>query len=159
MRHRMVAGLLAGAAGTTALNVVAYADMVWRGRAASDMPERLVERIADRTGLRLGDDETAENRRQGLAALFGFAVGLGVGAAYGLAGGARGPRGVAAGAVALTVAASLASDVPLTALGLTDPRTWPADAWLSDVVPHLAYGIVTAVTYDQLTRRRRREVR
>lgn len=155
----MVAGLLAGAAGTTALNVVTYADMAWRGRAGSEIPERLAGRIAGAVGLDLGDDETAANRRQGLAALLGFGVGLGVGAAYGLAGGARGPRGVVAGAAALTVAAALASDVPVTALGLTDPRTWPAEAWLSDLVPHLAYGIVTAVTYDGLTRRRRREIR
>jgi hypothetical protein len=151
-----MAGLLAGAAGTTALNAVTYADMALRGRAASGVPERLVDRL----GLPLGDDEKASNRRQAVATLLGIGVGLGVGAAYGLAGGApRTPAGLAAGAVALAVAASLAGDGPPVALGLTDPRTWTAADWLSDVVPHLTYGVVTAVTYDQLTRKRRREVR
>jgi hypothetical protein len=159
MRRRLIAGLLAGASGTAALNAVTYADMALRGRAGSDVPEQLVDRIAGATGLELGDDETASNRRQGLAALLGFGVGLGTGAAYGLAGGARGAGGIAAGALALAVAASVASDGPATVLGLTDPRTWPPDAWAADAVPHLAYGVVTAVTYAGLTRRRHKEIR
>ena len=36
-------GAAAGAAGTTALNVVTYLDMAIRGRPASDTPERSVE--------------------------------------------------------------------------------------------------------------------
>jgi hypothetical protein len=32
----------------------------------------------------------------------------------------------------------------MTALGVTDPRSWDATSWLSDVIPHLAYGAVTA---------------
>ena len=28
-------------------------------------------------------------------------------------------------------------------LGVTDPRTWAAADWISDAVPHLAYGVVT----------------
>jgi hypothetical protein len=159
MRHRIAAGLLAGAAGTTALNAITYADMALRGRAASEVPEQLVDRAAGAAGVEIGEDETAAHRRQGLAALIGFAVGLGTGAAYGLTGGARGAAGVTAGALGLAVAAALAGDGPPVALGLTDPRTWRADAWASDVVPHLAYGVVTAVTYDRLTRRRRREIR
>jgi hypothetical protein len=156
MRNRVIAGLLAGAAGTTALNVVTYADMALRGRPASEIPEQL----ADRLGLPLGEDETASNRRQAVAALLGIGVGVGVGAAYGLTGGApRTPAGVAAGALALAVAAALAGDGPPVAVGLTDPRTWTAADWLSDVAPHLAYGVVTAVTYDGLTRKRRHQVR
>jgi hypothetical protein len=151
-----MAGLLAGAAGTTALNAVSYADMALRGRPASGVPEELVDRLR----LPLGDDEKGANRRQAVAALLGIAVGMGVGAAYGLTGGPpRTPVGLAAGALALAGAASLAGDGPPVALGLTDPRTWTATDWLSDVVPHLTYGVVTAVTYDQLTRKRRREVR
>lgn len=152
MRNRIAAGLLAGAAGTTALNAVTYADMALRGRPSSTVPEQLTERL----GLPLGDGETAENRKQGVAALFGMAVGVGVGAAYGMAGGAHTRAGVLAGAGAAALAAALAGDGPPVALGLTDPRTWRAVDWLSDVVPHLAYGLVTAVTYDRLTRRRRR---
>lgn len=159
MRHRITAGLLAGAAGTTALNAVTYADMALRGRAASEMPEQLVDRAADAAGVRTGDGETAANRRQALGALLGYVVGLGTGAAYGAAGGARGPVGVVAGALGLAVAAALAADGPAVALGLTDPRTWPPGSWASDAVPHLAYGVVTAVAYDGLTRARRREIR
>jgi hypothetical protein len=31
----------------------------------------------------------------------------------------------------------------MTVLGVTDPRTWSASDWMSDVVPHVAYGAVT----------------
>lgn len=159
MRQRLLAGLLAGAAGTAVLNAVTYTDMVLRGRAGSDIPEQLIDRATGATGLELGDEETAANRRQALAALLGFGVGLGTGATYGLAGGAQGGAGVAAGALTLAVAASLASDGPAIALGLTDPRTWPGSAWAADAVPHLAYGAVTAVTYAGLTRKRVKQIR
>ena len=33
-----------------------------------------------------------------------------------------------------------ATDAGNVALGLTDPREWSASDWLSDLVPHLAYG-------------------
>jgi hypothetical protein len=156
MNNRVMAGLLAGAAGTTALDAVTYADMALRGRPASGVPEKLVDRL----GLPLGDEEKASNRRQAVAALVGMGVGVGVGAAYGLTGGPpRTPAGLLAGALALAAAASLAGDGPPVALGLTDPRTWTAADWLSDAVPHLAYGVVAAVTYDRLTCKRRREVR
>ncbi|MDN3354057.1 hypothetical protein [Actinomadura sp. DC4] len=145
MRNRMTAGLLAGAAGTTALNAVTYTDMALRGRPASGIPEQVVDRL----GLPLRD----ANRRQAAAALLGIGVGAGVGAVYGLAG------GTPAGALMPAATAALAGDGPPVALGLTDPRTWTAADWLSDVVPHLAYGLVTAVAYDGLTRRRRRGVR
>jgi len=32
-------------------------------------------------------------------------------------------------------------------LRISDPRTWSRTDWISDAVPHLAYGAVTAVTY------------
>ncbi len=44
------AGMAAGAAGTTALNVVTYADMAWRERPSSSAPGELVERAAERAG-------------------------------------------------------------------------------------------------------------
>ena len=149
MKGGLLPGALAGAAGTTALNVVTYADMVLRGRPASRVPEQTVEAIADRVGLPLGEDETAAHRRQALAALLGLGVGVGVGAGYGLIG--AGTRRGHAAAV-LGIAASVAGEVPAVAFGLTDPRSWGAAGWISDLVPHLAYGLVTAVTYDRLTR-------
>ena len=36
----------------------------------------------------------------------------------------------------------------MTALGITDPRTWGTSDWVSDVVPHLVYGVVTAATAE-----------
>ncbi|GAA4511813.1 hypothetical protein GCM10023191_076460 [Actinoallomurus oryzae] len=159
MRDHLIAGVLAGAAGTAALNAVTYVDMAVRGRPASDIPEELAGRATDCAGLDLGDEETAANRRQGLAGLLGIGVGVGVSAAYGLldglVGGTRSSAGeVAAGALALGVVAMLGSDTPATAAGLTDPRDWPASSWISDAVPHLAYGAVAAIAYDRLIRRR-----
>lgn len=38
----------------------------------------------------------------------------------------------------------LATTGPMAAAGVTDVREWKADSWISDLVPHLAYGLVTA---------------
>jgi len=48
----------------------------------------------------------------------------------------------------------VASDGPAVALGVTDPRQWDLNSWLSDIVPHLAYGLATALSYDALARNR-----
>ncbi|MEU4537113.1 hypothetical protein AB0G15_19815 [Streptosporangium sp. NPDC023825] len=47
--------------------------------------------------------------------------------------------------------ADRASVAPLTILRLTDPREWSASSWVSDIVPHLAYGLTAATVYDRLT--------
>jgi hypothetical protein len=39
----------------------------------------------------------------------------------------------------------------MVAQGLTDPREWGTAGWISDIVPHVAYGIVTARTYEAIT--------
>ena len=147
MPSPLALGLVAGAAGTTALNVVTYLDMTLRGRAASSMPAQAAGALAGKAGVPLGDGDTEENRKEGLGALLGYVTGLGVGAAYGLLR-ARVDVSAPAAALGLGLAAMAGSDVPLTALGLTDPRTWPASSWVSDVVPHLVYGIVTAATFE-----------
>ena len=41
---------------------------------------------------------------------------------------------------------------PMTVLGITDPRTWSAPDWVSDLVPHVAYGAVVATTLDAFDR-------
>jgi hypothetical protein len=43
-------GLVAGAAGTVALDAATYADMVPRGRPSSEVPAQTVERLAERIG-------------------------------------------------------------------------------------------------------------
>jgi hypothetical protein len=35
------------------------------------------------------------------------------------------------------------ANVPLSKLGLTDVSSWSTTDWISDVVPHLSYGLVT----------------
>jgi hypothetical protein len=155
--NRFVAGAAAGAAGTTALNIVTYLDMAVRGRPASGTPERSIERVAGVLGVEVpgepGDDGTRANRLSGLGALGGLLTGVAVGAGYGGmdgvltrigvpdgVGGRGGP--LVAGAVAMLLA-----NGQLVAMGVTDPRRWSATDWLSDVVPHLAYGWVTARVY------------
>ncbi|WP_329085066.1 hypothetical protein [Streptosporangium sp. NBC_01469] len=146
----LTAGILAGAAGTTALDLAGYLDMTVRGRPASGLPAQAAGKLADRAGTDLGSGETADSRREGLGALLGYATGLGVGALYGLlAEDRRVPLPVAA--LGLSAMAMTASVVPLAALGLTDPRDWSASSWVSDIVPHLAYGLTAAVVYDRLT--------
>src|SRR5258707_1125563 len=84
MWRSVLAGAAAGAAGTTALNMVGYLDMAWRGRAASSAPEATVDRLAGRLGLAIpGGGETRTHRLTGLGALAGIATGVGVGAAAG----------------------------------------------------------------------------
>jgi hypothetical protein len=145
----VAAGAVAGAAGTTALNALTYLDMAARARPASPAPEKTVERTAEQADVPIpGDDEQRRNRISGLGALSGILTGVGVGAAYGLARGLGWrPRADLAGAL-LAGAAMTVTDGSMTALGVTDPRTWRAADWLSDVVPHVAYGLVTAVVAD-----------
>lgn len=155
MFREILAGAAAGAAGTTALNAATYADMVWRGRPSSTTPEQTVDTIADRLDRPLpGTGETRDNRRAGLGALSGIATGVGIGAVVGLlrAAGVRLP--VLPGAVFVGAAAMAATDGSMAALGVSDPRKWSATDWLSDALPHLAYGAVTCATLEAMNARR-----
>lgn len=146
MFANLVRGAVAGAAGTTALNAATYLDMALRARPASETPQHAVDEIARRSGHPVpGDGDARQNRMDGLGPLGGIATGVGFGAAAGLVRPLllRLPAGL--GALALAAAAMAGADGPLVRLGLTDPRTWSAADWLSDIVPHLAYGVVTRV--------------
>lgn len=156
MFRAILRGAAAGAVGTTALNAVTYLDMAVRGRPASDTPQRTVEALARRVGAAPpGEGETRANRLTGLGALAGIATGVGVGAVLGLARwyGWR-PRPVLGAALA-GAAAMAASDVPVARLGVSDPRTWSASAWVSDVVPHLTYGAATVAALEAVSDGRR----
>lgn len=147
----LMKGLAAGAVGTEMLNVVTYLDMAIRGRGSSSVPEQDVETMAGQAGVSLGaDDEAAANRKSALATLLGYGTGAAIGVASALARPAlrRLPR--LPGALLVGAAAMAATDAASTALGTTDPRTWSATDWLSDAVPHLAYGIGTVATLDAL---------
>ena len=142
-------GAAAGAAGTTALDVVTYLDMVVRGRAASSTPERTVEKLAETAHVQIpGHGQERVNRVQALGALTGLAAGTGVGVLVGLAraAGFRPSRPVAT--LLVTGGVLVGTNGPMTVLGITDPRTWSAADWISDVVPHLAYGAVVATMMD-----------
>lgn len=153
MMRNLLAGVAAGAAGTTALNAATYLDMATRARPASTTPDDTVRKAQELTGVSLGEsDADADNRRSALGALLGIASGLATGAVYGL----LRPHLRRVPLTLLGVGAGLAANVgttgPMAALGVTDPRTWPADSWVSDLVPHLAYGLATVAAYEALRR-------
>ena len=138
-------GMLAGAAGTTALNAVSYADMVASARPASGTPEATIKRLEVAANFTVpGNEEQRENRISALGPMTGTFVGVAVGAFLGMAlslGWRPSPLVlaiVAAGGVLI------GGNGPMTVLGVTDPRTWTAKAWASDIIPHLAFGVVTA---------------
>ena len=142
-------GAAAGAAGTTALNVVTYLDMAVRGRPASSTPQDTVERLAKTAHLAVpGQGATRTNRVEGLGALTGLVAGIGVGGLVGLARAA----GFRAGTLLTTGIVLVSTNGPMTVLGVTDPRTWSVVDWISDLVPHLAYAAVVTTTLDALDR-------
>lgn len=146
-------GAAAGAAGTTALNAVTYLDMVLRGRGTSSTPEDTVEKLSDKIHVPVpGEGDERDNRVSGLGALTGIVSGVGIGGLLGVVRAAGWRSGILAGSTAATLGALLGTNGPMTALGITDPRTWPPSSWVSDVVPHLAYGVVTACVVAGLDR-------
>lgn len=147
----LLAGAAAGAAGTIALNAVTYLDMVVRARGTSSTPEDTVEAIADKVGITItGDEEEHANRLAGLGPLSGLAAGLGVGAVLGLTRALGWRPGLLLGTVVAGAGAMAGADGPMAMLGVTDPRAWAAKDWAADVVPHLAYGVVTAAVLQAL---------
>ena len=144
----MLRGAAAGAAGTTALNAVT----TWTWPCADAAPadaRQTVEKLAGKAHVAIpGDGTTRENRTQGLGALTGLVAGIGFGVLVGLAR-ASGYRSSKPVGVALTTLGVLvAANGPMTVLGVTDPRTWSRTDWISDLVPHLAYGAVVKTTMD-----------
>ncbi|MGV9791408.1 hypothetical protein [Streptomyces sp. NPDC003435] len=144
MIRSILRGAAAGAAGTTALDAATYADMALRGRGASDVPAQAADKLAEDVGLHVGGTGDArENRLSGLGALSGIGVGVATGVVVSLAHrvGVRLPWW--AGSLVTGVLAMAATDASMTRLGVTDPRTWSAKDWVSDLVPHLVFGAVT----------------
>ncbi|THA51664.1 hypothetical protein [Streptomyces sp. A1136] len=153
MVRGLLGGAAAGAAGTTALNVVTYLDMVVRGRGASSVPEHSVEVLAAKAGVSIpGDEDRRANRLTGLGALSGLLVGIGIGAAVGIARGLGWRPGPLPATAIVGLGAMAAVDGPIVVLGISDPRTWAAVDWAADVIPHLVYGAVTASVAQSLDR-------
>jgi len=149
----LILGAIAGAAGTMALDVVSYGDMALRGRAASDMPAEVIRRLAARVGitaLSIPSDEAdavTKNRRSALGAIGGYKIGILIGALYGTIAYEKNQRGLLLRALLLGGLAMAGSDLPATLLGATDLAEWTPESWISDIVPHFAYGLVTAAAF------------
>lgn len=148
MFRRVLVGAAAGAAATTALNAVTYADMAWRGRPESSTPQETVEKLVAKLDVSVpGEGDTRSNRLFGLGALSGIAMGVGVGVAYGVLDALHVRPSLLVGGVAAGAAAMAASDASMARLGVTDPSTWSPQDWASDAVPHLVFGLVLAATF------------
>lgn len=142
-------GMLAGLAGGSALNTVTYLDMLVRARPASQTPERSAGRLAHLARVDLGSERQAANRRSGLGPLLGQLTAVATTVAFTLLVRRRRPPVPVATAL-LGAGAMVASDGPLVALAVTDPRRWSRADWLADAIPHLAYGLAAAVTLDRM---------
>ncbi|OBI13262.1 hypothetical protein A5712_05445 [Mycobacterium sp. E2327] len=149
----LLSGAAAGATGTTALNVITYLDIAVRGRPTSSTPERTVEAMAKLFGLTVpGSGDVLANRLLGLGALTGYAAGIGMGLILGLAYALGWRPSLVVAALVATALALIGTNGPMTVLGVTDPRTWGVVGWISDLVPHFGYGVVTALVLDYLCR-------
>jgi hypothetical protein len=147
-------GLVAGAAGTAALNLTTYADMLIRGRPASSVPEKVAGRIAENAGIEpiasSNQEESSGNRRSAAGALMGYVVGLGTGIDYAFLRAMMPGVPVPVAAAGIGLMAMAASDVPATMTDATNPREWTPSSWASDVIPHLIYGFATAAVFNML---------
>jgi hypothetical protein len=141
----LLIGACAGAAGATALNVIGYLDIAVRGRPASTTPDRTVEALAGLFGLSVpGSGDTLANRLSGLGALTGYAAGVGMGLILGLAYALGWRPKLVVGVAVATTLALIGTNGPMTVLGVTNPLTWGVVGWISDLIPHIGYGMVTA---------------
>ncbi|HET7814180.1 MAG TPA: hypothetical protein VFL13_07385 [Candidatus Baltobacteraceae bacterium] len=143
-----VRGVLAGAAGTAMLNAVTYADMTIRDRPASELPGKMVDKLAQE----LHAPKPAGNRRQGLGAMLGYLDGFGSGVLYGMLRPRMRAVPWSVAAVALAAFTMAASEGSAAAIKQTDPKQWSAADWIADIVPRLVYGAVTAYAFDILAR-------
>jgi hypothetical protein len=153
MFRRLFLGAAAGAAGTTALHAATYLDMAVRARPASSTPEATIEKLAAARHVEIpGEGAERDNRLTGLGALSGIATGVGVGVAYAMLDIVRlRPHGL--GGLLLAGGGAMAlSNTTMARYGVTDPMTWSKEDWLSDLLPHLAYGAVLSSTYASATR-------
>ncbi len=118
---------------------------------SSSTPEDTVTALSDATHVPIpGQGQTRDNRVADLGPLTGLLAGVGTGAALGAFRSAGWRPSLVVGTAAATLGALVGSNGPMTALEVTAPRTWPASSWIADLIPHLAYGVVTAAVLDGL---------
>lgn len=139
------AGILAGAAGATALNAVNYADQAVRGNAPTSSPAG--PHVAAAAGKAV---DVSPTRAAALGPLGGLGIGVGVGA---IAGALRGTNATPPPvlAAALTgIVAMVIGDGFAVATKTARPDWKKPVTLLRDLVPHLVYGAVTSVTLHRL---------
>jgi hypothetical protein len=156
MLRGVLLGAVAGAAGNLTLEIVTYGDMLLRGRAASGVPAKMAGILADDFDIEAlssaATGERADNRRSAAGALLGYALGVGLGGAYGFAHPGLGRVSSPLAGVAVGLAAMTAADASYALTGASDPKTWTIADWISDLVPHIIYGLVTITTYESIAR-------
>lgn len=95
------------------------------------------------------DHEKAKNRRSAAGALLGYLSGIGVSMTYSVLSNGRGESRLVPTGVALGLAAMVMADIPIVVTGNGDPRTWSGADCLSDLIPHLAYGLTSAAVLER----------
>ncbi|MGY1839728.1 MULTISPECIES: hypothetical protein [unclassified Modestobacter] len=150
-------GLLAGAAGTTALNAVTWLDMAVRGRPASTLPEETADALARAAGRPIrGSRQERASRRTALGAMSGITNGVALGVVSSVVRSAGVRLSFPVGAVVKGAASSAATNLPVAALGVSDPTTWTRQDWFGDALPHLAYGATVQAVVSGLPTPRER---
>jgi hypothetical protein len=77
-------------------------------------------------------------------ALVVYVSGIGVSTACAATRTRRSPSHPVRTGVMLGLVALVMADIPIVVTGNGDPRTWSGADWLSDLIPHLAYGMTSA---------------
>lgn len=140
----ITAGMLAGAAGATAMNAVSYLDQAVQGTSSTTSPAGpAVPETAHQTTAAAGTPSDT-TRSAALGPLGGLGIGVGVGALAGLVRGSNATPPPVLAAVATGLVAMGIGEGAAIATG-TAKSGWASPAnLLRDLVPHLAYGVVTA---------------
>jgi hypothetical protein len=135
--------------------------MLLRGRPPSQVPAKTAAKLGAEAGLPVSMDDVergspeVQNRISGAGALLGYTTGIGVGTLYGLLRPALNGTPLPVAGTMIGAAAMAGGDLPPVRLGLTNPRTWGTSGWLSDIIPHLIYGMVAAAVYQAMIGRGR----
>lgn len=146
----ITAGMLAGAAGATAMNAVSYADQAVQGNASTTSPTGgSVAETAREAGNSAGAP-TDGAKAGALGPLGGLGIGVGVGAVAGLIRGSNAtPPPVTAAIVTGLVAMGIGEGAAVATGAAKSDWASPANL-LRDLVPHLAYGAVTAIALHRM---------
>ncbi len=147
----LTSGLLAGAAGATALNALTYAQQAVKGTPSSATPDQTAQAVVESVGGSVpGNPDARQNRLEGMGPLAGYGVGLGVGALGGVLRALRVKVPFPVAAAGLGLGAMALSDGVMSAVGITDPRSWTPSSVAQDAVPHLIYGAVTVLALHRM---------